>query len=735
MHRLQDTKLAILFLGTIVALVTVGIVGYRQTAGFTVNAHWVSHTYIVIQSVEQVLAELGAAEAEQRDFLLTGDQPYLDAFHMHSARVWQHLEDLNQLTKDNPVQQRRLAGIEPLLRARLQRLEQGAALRQSKGEAAAIEFVRSSGGPQLSRDARMLLDDVVEEERTLLQDREAMAQADARSVAIILLAGGGFSVLLVIFIFLRLNREVAIRRHFQDEAERRKHEVELRSQEVERANQLKSQFLASMSHELRTPLNAILGFSELLKDQVAGPLQPKQVRWVEHIQRGGRHLLQLINDILDLSKIEAGQVELAPETFALAAGLGEVLSTTRPLAMTKRITVRSSVAPGIAVYADRTRVKQVLYNLLSNAIKFTPEGGSVTIEAVNEGKMVRCSVTDTGVGISEEDQKVIFEEFRQVGKASSGVTEGTGLGLAITRRLVAQHGGSLTVSSQPGAGSSFSFTLPAAELAAGIGPPPEAIEIAGSPEAPLVLVVDDEMAACELLVSHLSNAGYRTAVANSGKEALERARTLRPAVVTLDVLMPTGSGWETLFELRNTPETADIPVIVVSIVDQKKLGFSLGASDYLVKPVDREQLLDAVRRKTAGRPGQPLTCLAVDDDPDMLRLVREVLEPAGFGILSAANGLEALACLERENSVHVILLDLLMPEMDGFEVLERLHDNEGWRRIPVLVLTAKDLTPPERETVARRARALLHKSDEWQSRLLESVRNATAQGKNWAGVA
>jgi CheY-like chemotaxis protein len=377
----------------------------------------------------------------------------------------------------------------------------------------------------------------------------------------------------------------------------------------------------------------------------------------------------------------------------------------------------------------------VLYNLLSNAIKFTPEGGSVTLEAAHEGKMVRCSVIDTGVGISDDDQKVIFDEFRQVGKASSGVTEGTGLGLAITRRLVAQHGGSLTVTSQPGAGSCFSFTLPGAELAAGVAPAAEPLQASDSPEGPLVLVVDDEIAACELLVNHLATAGYRTAVANSGKEALEKARTLRPAVVTLDVLMPTGSGWETLFELRNTPETADIPVIVVSIVDQKKLGFSLGASDYLVKPIDREQLLNAVRRKTAGRPDRPLMCLAVDDDPDMLRIVREVLEPAGFDIVSATNGLEALACLERESRVHVILLDLLMPEMDGFEVLERLHQNEGWQRIPVLVLTAKDLTQSERETVARRARALLHKNGEWQSRLLESVRNATAQGENRAGVA
>lgn len=386
-------------------------------------------------------------------------------------------------------------------------------------------------------------------------------------------------------------------------------ELERQNREVERATQLKSQFLASMSHELRTPLNAIIGFSDLLVEK-GDHLTSKQERFIGHVRNGARHLLQLINDILDLSKIESGLLQLQPEAFNVSEAMPEVLSVIRPIAQAKKIHIEYAEET-FSLYADRVRFKQILYNLLSNALKFTPEGGRVRVEGSSNGSMVRISVSDTGVGIWPEDQQLIFEEFRQAGETTRGVKEGTGLGLAITKRLVEQQGGSISVASEFGKGSCFSFTLPSgrAGFEAQRHPVPSEISAALSdaPHAsgtPVVLVVDNEPAARELLASYLEGAGYAVATASSGAEAVERARQLRPVAITLDILMPGGSGFGTLSELKKIPETAHIPIVVVSVVDQKDTAFTLGATEYLVKPVQKDKLLEALRIhvRTTSRP-------------------------------------------------------------------------------------------------------------------------------------
>src|SRR6266478_1712718 len=303
-------------------------------------------------------------------------------------------------------------------------------------------------------------------------------------------------------------------------------ELDLRNREVERATNLKSKFLASMSHELRTPLNAIVGFSDLLAEQTAGELNDKQKRFVNHIKEGSAHLLQLINDILDLSKIEAGQLEIRCEDFQVQDALPEVLSTIRPLAMAKNIEVQQKLRTDRPVYADRVRFKQILYNLLSNAVKFTPKGGRIEIDCFESAGQIGLSVADTGIGIGPEDQKVVFEEFRQVEGKRGAVNEGTGLGLAITKRLVEQQGGNISLSSEPGRGSQFTFTLPAGS---DVSRPALAkhshtlpATTSSSSGKPLVLVVDDETSARELLASYL-NSEYRIAFAESGVEAVEKA--------------------------------------------------------------------------------------------------------------------------------------------------------------------------------------------------------------------
>ncbi len=501
-------------------------------------------------------------------------------------------------------------------------------------------------------------------------------------------------------------------------------ELELRNREIERATQMKSRFLASMSHELRTPLNAIVGFSDLLGEERSGPLNDKQRRFVGHIRSGSAHLLQLINDILDLSKIEAGRVELQCETFSLPDVLPELYSLIRPLAASRKVHLENRVQD-LAVFADRVRFKQILFNLLSNAVKFTPPEGLITLESEADGDSVRISVTDTGVGIRPEDQEAVFQEFRQVGETTRGMQEGTGLGLAITKRLVERQGGRIWLESEPGKGSRFSFTLPAGCATASSRTTfvPAASDSANRPRPnPLVLVVDDQASARALIASHLESEHYATDMASSNKEAIEKARRIRPDVITLDILMPDGSGLQTLFELRSIPELANTPVIIVSVVDEKQVGMALGAAEYLVKPVRKEVLLSTIARHVKPPKDDGKCILVVDDDAETRTLVSETLGSAGYSARVAQSGREALLLLS-EVPVSAILLDLLMPELDGFEVLRRIKENPVWINVPVFILTAKDLSPEEVQLLNREARAFFRKNNNlWKEDLLAQLR-------------
>jgi PAS domain S-box-containing protein len=500
-------------------------------------------------------------------------------------------------------------------------------------------------------------------------------------------------------------------------------ELDLRNREVERATQMKSKFLASMSHELRTPLNAIVGFSDLLAEGTPGQLNAKQKRFVNHIKQGSAHLLQLINDILDLSKIEAGQLELRCEDFPLKNALPEVLSTIRPLVMAKNIQLEQGMETDRYVYADRVRFKQILYNLLSNAVKFTPKAGRIDIDCREDGNSVCISVTDTGIGIRPEDQAVIFEEFRQVEGPAGATQEGTGLGLAITKRLVEQQGGRISLESEFGKGSRFTFTLPAGSRGSktlAVNEPPSPSVVAGDDRGkPLILVVDDEITARELLASYLCPE-YRVAMAESGEEAVKQARHLRPDAITLDVMMPGGNGFETLAALKKAPETANIPIIIVSIVDQKQVGFALGAADYLIKPVRKPALLETIRKYVRPQSDEDEVILLVDDDPRTLELLEETLRAAGYETESVRSGARAVEVLS-SRPVSAVLLDLLMPDMDGFEVIRHVRQEATLSELPIFVMTAKNLTGDELAVLSRETQALFRKNGSWQQQLIVEV--------------
>src|SRR5439155_4156410 len=402
-------------------------------------------------------------------------------------------------------------------------------------------------------------------------------------------------------------------------------------------------FLANMSHELRTPLNAIIGFSELLTDAREGQFdEATRKRFQGQILTSGKHLLGLINDILDLSKVEAGQMELRLQPVSVADAVEQVAHPVEPLLAKKAITLRANVDGAGDVIADAGKLKQMLLNLVSNAIKFTPDGGAVTIGGVRTKDTVEISVADTGIGIADEDMKQIFHEFHQVDPGPGRKHEGTGLGLALTKRFAALHGGDVRVVSSVGKGSTFTLSLPVRAAVAPAAGHAEAMPVNGHGSAPLVLVVEDDPAAAELLIRQLIGAGYRTELARTGSEALAKARELRPSAITLDIILPEVDGWEVMTQLKSDPATSAIPVVVVSVVDNAELGLALGAIDYFVKPVEAKELiarLNLLRIKNPNRDGE-VRVLIVDDEAANRHWLIKALEPAGFTVLPASGGRE-----------------------------------------------------------------------------------------------
>jgi signal transduction histidine kinase/CheY-like chemotaxis protein len=494
-------------------------------------------------------------------------------------------------------------------------------------------------------------------------------------------------------------------------------------EELERASKFKDQFLSTMSHELRTPLNAVLGFSELLTEERYGSLNDRQQRYVKHIHTGGKHLLTLINDILDLSKIEAGRLQLTFENVPVPACFAEVVDTMRPLADKKSQTLLQQAPPGLSVRADPTRLKQVLMNLIGNAIKFTPEGGEIRLSATQVDEAARLEVRDSGPGIPVEEQQRIFEAFYRLVETDKK-TEGTGLGLAITRRLVELHGGSLGLESQLGSGSCFFFALPSGEVVRTQEVPASRREIQ-SPESARILVIEDDRVAAQLLQSHLTSAGYDVVLCDQPGRALEMAAELQPNAVTMDIIMKPVNGWELLSAFKTDPRTSKIPVVLVTIIDQPATGSSLGADEYIVKPVKKATLLAAVERCLSHRRGigQARPILIVEDDAPTREFVAELLSKRGYTVTTAADGAAARK-LVAASLPELVILDLILPEVSGFQLLAEWRTDQRTAELPVFVLTSKDLTPVEQDYIRTHAALLLQKQQPWQETLVAQLRRA-----------
>jgi signal transduction histidine kinase/CheY-like chemotaxis protein len=517
-------------------------------------------------------------------------------------------------------------------------------------------------------------------------------------------------------------------------------ELEDKGQQLESASRYKSEFLANMSHELRTPLNAIIGYSEMLQEEAEDLGQEDFTPDLQKINAAGKHLLALINDILDLSKIEAGRMDLYLETFDLATMLHDVQTTVRPLVEKNANTLVVQYADTLgSMRADQTKVRQALFNLLSNACKFTRHGTislTVSREAISAssplasggtagGDWITFRVSDTGIGISPEQMARLFQPFTQADALTTRQYGGTGLGLTITKRFCQLMGGDIAVESEVGQGSTFSIRLPAAVVDPKAGQVPEVpAQAKPQPEGTsTILVIDDDPAVRDLLQRFLSKEGFRVASAVGGEEGLRLAQALHPDAITLDVLMPGMDGWSVLTALKADRELAAIPVIMLTIVDDKNLGYALGAVDYLRKPIARERLVAVLRRFQRHQPAHPI--LVVEDDQLTRQMLRQMLEREGYAVVEADHGQQALVRVA-EQVPELILLDLLMPEMDGFAFVEEVRRHEAWRSIPIVVTTAKDLTAEDRLRLNGYVEQILQKGMYNRKALLAEVRHLVA---------
>jgi signal transduction histidine kinase/DNA-binding response OmpR family regulator len=530
-----------------------------------------------------------------------------------------------------------------------------------------------------------------------------------------------------------LQTQSHVLREAQASTERAREEAERAREEAEQANFAKSQFLANMSHELRTPLNAIIGYSEMLAEDAEDEGAEAFIPDLQKIRLSGKHLLGLINDVLDLSKVEAGKMDIHAEPFDTQGMIDSVVSTIWPLADRNgnAVKVETEDLPG-QMTSDLTKVRQILLNLLSNACKFTHEG-TVTLsghvepaaaaggEGAWHGETVVFRVADTGIGMTPEQMGALFQPFVQADASTTRKYGGTGLGLTISRRFARLLGGDVTVESEPGAGTVFTVRLARDAKAAPPAARPDRPAPAPEDEIPLVLVVDDDAHSRDILAQTLRRAGLRAAEASGGNEGLRLVRELSPDLVTLDVLMPGTDGWTVLRELKSDPATASIPVVLASITDDRALGAALGASAYVTKPFERDTLVETVRRllPSPSESARAGGVLVVEDDEQARELLGRGLEREGWAVREASTVAEATTALDPPPTL--VLLDLLLPDGTGFDVLDVLPPDT-----PVLVLTAKDLSDEERQRLSGHVRRVLQKGRDGQSDVLAEVRRALA---------
>jgi PAS domain S-box-containing protein len=521
------------------------------------------------------------------------------------------------------------------------------------------------------------------------------------------------------------------RKRLMDEITVKNIELENEKKKTDDANETLKRFLATFSHELRAPLNAIVGFSEILTSDLGHLPKEKVHDFMKNINVSGKHLQGLINDILDLSKIEAGKMELHVEAYPTSYFVESVQRVMQAAVEEKKLSLAFEVSPEVdQLVVDQTRFKQILVNMVSNAVKYSHPRGTVTVgirRIVNE---IEVEVRDEGVGIKPEDLSRLFRAFQQ-GRNAQGAKEGTGLGLVITKRLIELHGGQIWVESEWGKGSSFRFRIPMILAGEVVESPDDLIRVMNvqpidvpEGEKPLVLVIEDNAQAAQLIQMYLQEAGYRTELAKDGMEGLEKAKHLRPHIITLDMILPVKDGWQVLKELKRHPICKDIPIIIISITDEKKLGFSMGAVDYFVKPVNKDELVNALSKIPlklgATKKKNSPKVLIIDDDSTSAELIRVILEAEGYEVIKTQSGREGVRLAETEQP-DLIILDLIMPEVSGFNVAYQLKQQPKTRKTPIIILTSMDVDDDTKEQMQGFISTIISKSRFTKHDLLREI--------------
>jgi PAS domain S-box-containing protein len=521
-------------------------------------------------------------------------------------------------------------------------------------------------------------------------------------------------------------RDITDRKKMEEQLRTQNEELEEQNRRIHEANRLKSEFLANMSHELRTPLNGIIGFAEIMHDGRVGPISAEHKEYLGDILVSAKHLLQLINDVLDLSKVEAGKMEFTPERIDLAIVVGEVRDIVRGLAAKRRIRLKTEIDPALSgVEADLKSVKQILYNYLSNALKFTPEEGDVTVRVLAEdSEYFRIEVEDTGIGIKTEDLDRLFVEFQQLDSSTAKRYAGTGLGLALTKKIVEAQKGRVGVRSTPGAGSIFYAVLP--RIYRSVELSRQSADAAIPPGASLILVVEDDPSDRAWIEKTLSGAGYFVEAVATGSEALTRCREKRYDAITLDIMLPDMSGRAVLAKIHERGLNQQTPVVVVTLLAGKGIMAGFQVADILPKPVSANEILSALKR-CGIEPNSARSVLVVDDDEAALKVAEATLTRLGYRAVCEQNAENALYAASKEHPAAVVL-DLVMPEIDGFEFLTRFRKTRAGRETPIIVWTGKDLSSEELSRLRSTTTSVLHKT-EAADELLEEIKNCAPTSK------
>jgi signal transduction histidine kinase/DNA-binding response OmpR family regulator len=725
----RRTLINSIFIMALAAMIVCNVFSYMQSRSqYEANA-WVVHSYEVIQKINDILYGVSDSARMEESYLFTGSQPYFLGSKTAALNSANNVKQLAVLAADNPEQVQGSKDLGVIISQLGKNLDDLGKVDFSKVKDPAVQTGYFQREHDLISQVKQKTSALISDEQLLLKERVQKASSDAYLTNILLIVTALLSDFFLIFAFLFMSYQ---EQKFIKNQMRINEELEKQNRKANESTRLKSEFLANMSHELRTPLNAVIGFSELMQDGAAGPVTKEQHEFLNDILSSAKHLLRLINDVLDLSKVEAGRMSFHPEVINIRNLVSEVVSILHPLIEKKKINFTSIVDDDLSIaYLDPARLKQIIYNYLSNSLKFTPELGTVKIHIKPESlTTLRIEVEDNGIGIKAEDMKRLFIEFEQLDSSVTKKYSGTGLGLALTKRIVEAQGGEVGMTSIPGKGSIFFAILPltqksdtdievAAHTAHGIPALTTKTRIQN------VLVVEDNKNDLEWTANILALNGYAVETAQNGRDALMHCENTIFDLITLDLMLPDINGYEILRQIRLGINT-DTPVIVITAATERNKSMGFLVKDYLIKPIDKEKLLSALNH-VGSPPHKNHKILVVDDDVGALKLISKLLENEGYDLTCVEEPIRGLKAAEKQLP-DVLVLDLMMPGMSGFEFIGALRERGYIKDIPIIIWTAKDLTDEERDFLEGSVQGVVLKSlADSTEKLVKEIKKITSK--------